>query len=204
MNIRPYVVEFSGTPEAGKTTTIKNLIPIISDRLNCKIGFVQESAELLPNTFVKGSFEATVWMREKTFSSLSLQLSNPLNDIIILDRGCIDQNFFNYKFYTEGLCTKDEYEFRLKRDLRQDFFPNLCIVLKTSPEESIRRRGGEGRLVTISWVKNYNILLDDFFSRFQKIFTTTTFFTLDTTTLSKSSVIETISNKIIASYKDST
>jgi len=202
VNTRPFVVEFTGTPEAGKTTTIKQVIPIIKENLNCNVSFVQESAEIVPSILKKGSFEANCWMSEKAISSVLCQINNSSNDIIIADRGYIDRIFFGYKYFVEGTCSKDQYSEYMKTFSKPETLSNLCIVLKTTPEEAIRRRGGEGRLVTLEWVKSYNFILDDFLAQFQSSFATTCWFTLDTTNMSKSNVIEVISDTIITSYKN--
>ena len=47
----PLVVEFLGTPEAGKTTTIHRLEKVLSNKYRTLIN--QESAELLPTVFKK-------------------------------------------------------------------------------------------------------------------------------------------------------
>lgn len=207
MSIRPFVVEFTGTPEAGKTTSIKKIIPIVEKLLNCKIGFVQEAAELLPDTFKKGSYEANIWLGEKLLSLLKISFSDTSNNILIIDRGCVDKNFWNYQLYQEGIFFESEYLNLQEKFCQPDFLPNLCVILKTSPEESILRRGGEGQLVTVKWIEEYNSTLQDFLSKFQDIFTTIDWFTLDTTNISQSDVIEVVVDKIITaynSYKDST
>lgn len=56
----PLVVEFLGTPEAGKTTTIHRLEKVLSNKYRTLIN--QESAELLPTVFKKGSLEANFWI----------------------------------------------------------------------------------------------------------------------------------------------
>ncbi len=65
MNIRPYFVEVLGTPEAGKTTTIKEVTASLSNK-GIAVKYIQESAEIVPVEFVKGSIEAHLWMRLHT------------------------------------------------------------------------------------------------------------------------------------------
>lgn len=202
MNIRPFVVEFTGTPEAGKTTSIRKVIPFITDKLHCKIAVIQESAELLPSKFTKGSFEANVWMSQKTIVTLISSIQDTSNDIIIADRGTIDIHFFGYKFYQQHLCSEEEYRNYMNLYSYSRAPPDLCISLITTPEEAIRRRGGEGRLVTLDWVRFYNTFFEEFMSRFQRNYTITAFFTLDTTGLTPSEVTELISNTIITSYQN--
>ena len=58
---KPFMVEFSGTPEAGKTTTIKKLADMLRNR-NYKVMTLKESAESLPAEIPKGTFDANMWM----------------------------------------------------------------------------------------------------------------------------------------------
>lgn len=54
--------------------------------------------------------------------------------------------------------------------------PDLFIALAISPEVSIIRRGGEGRLVTQKYIENYNSLFFKFFETVEspKVLITTT------------------------------
>ena len=44
---KPFMVEFTGTPEAGKTTTIKNVANKLTN-MGYRVSILQESAEKLP------------------------------------------------------------------------------------------------------------------------------------------------------------
>ena len=58
---RPFMVEFSGTPEAGKTTTI-NAVADMLRKNDYKTIILKESAESLPSEIPKGTFDANMWM----------------------------------------------------------------------------------------------------------------------------------------------
>lgn len=163
MNSRPYVVEVLGTPEAGKTTTIKEVISSLTTK-GYNVKFIQESAEIVPQEFVKGSIEAHIWMRLHTAQDiLHAYVSNA--EIIIVDRGIVDTLFWNYLYFLKGQLSQKQ------RDSADSFFKNLeyipdfVIILTTSPEEAIIRRGGEGRIVTKSFIEEYNSTLDAFFEK---------------------------------------
>ena len=67
--MRPIMVEFTGTPEAGKTTVIERLQKQLEEQ-GFKVTVIQESAELVPPEFPKGSWDANVWMRTITHSKI--------------------------------------------------------------------------------------------------------------------------------------
>lgn len=48
--MRPFIVEFVGTPEAGKTTSVKMLRRSLEEK-GYKVGLVRESAEIVPDMF---------------------------------------------------------------------------------------------------------------------------------------------------------
>ena len=209
MNIRPFVVEFTGTPEAGKTTTIKQIIPLLEASSSVKqngvyymkraeVRYVREAAEVTPSCIPKGSFDANFWMRAHTVAELFEQLYNTShNDIIIADRGIIDAQFFGYKFYAQGLCSKEEHESFISLIKNKTLLPDLLIYLKTSPEESIRRRGGEGRIVTLDWVKNYNDLFEEFIVSGA---ISVPLYSIDTTGVPQHFVVQAVTNKIMSDY----
>ena len=160
MNLRPYIVEVLGTPEAGKTTTIKEVISsLIHKWYNVKC--IQESAEIVPSEFAKGSIDAHIWMRLHTAQSL-LHASVLDAEIVIADRGIIDTLFWDHLYFLQGKLSENQ------RDVVDNFFksfgymPNLVIIFTTSPEEAIIRRGGEGRIVTRQFLEEYNSTLTSF------------------------------------------
>ena len=51
--MRPFIVEFLGTPEAGKTTSVKMLRRSLEEK-GYKVGLVRESAEIVPDMFKTG------------------------------------------------------------------------------------------------------------------------------------------------------
>ena len=66
---KPFMVEFSGTPEAGKTTTI-NTVANIMRNANYRVIVLRESAESLPDEIAKGTFQANMWMHFITQAGL--------------------------------------------------------------------------------------------------------------------------------------
>ena len=105
---RPFMVEFSGTPEAGKTTTINRVANILRNE-NYKVIILRESAESLPNDIPKGTFYANMWMHFITQAGL-LRAIHSDADIALIDRGIVDSEFYGQKFLKEGGCSQEEYE----------------------------------------------------------------------------------------------
>lgn len=160
MNTRkPFIIEFTGTPEAGKTTVI-NLLHKELEKKGYRVKIYPESAEKTPKIFPKECLEAKLWIDSNVVQNI-LEAQYLLDyDIIIFDRGSIDRIFWIYldSVYNPVASQKCvPFEMILK-----NYPPNLLIAFYVSEEESIRRRGGEGRLVTRDFVHNYNHLLVTF------------------------------------------
>lgn len=161
---KPFMVEFSGTPEAGKTTTI-NTVANIMRNANYRVIVLRESAESLPDEIAKGTFQANMWMHFITQAGL-LKAVHADADIALIDRGIVDSEFYGQKFLLDGGCSKDEYE-EFERTFLQCLKPDLFITLMVTPEEAIKRRGGEGRLVNREYVRKYNEAYLKYFRKVQ-------------------------------------
>lgn len=152
---RPFMVEFTGTPEAGKTTAIKN----VANKLitaGYKVVTLQESAEKLPSEIPKGSWNANLWMHLQTTAEI-LRASYVDADIILLDRGLIDSDFYGKKFLWENEIKEKQYR-QFKKQFIDELFPDFLIACIVSPETAIKRRGGVGRLVNERYIRRYNEL----------------------------------------------
>lgn len=164
MRTTPLMVEFTGTPEAGKTTSIGNVANNLSN-LGYSVSILKESAEKLPKVIPKGTWYANLWMHNQTQAGL-LEAKFMNSDIILIDRGLIDSNFYGKKFLWENKCTQKEYEqFRLQ--FMDELFPNYLIALMVPPEIAIKRRGGEGRLVNEEYIKSYNEMFLKYYNEIQ-------------------------------------
>ena len=152
---KPFMVEFTGTPEAGKTTAIKN----VANKLitaGYKVVTLQESAEKLPSEIPKGSWNANLWMHLQTTAEI-LRASYVDADIILLDRGLIDSDFYGKKFLWENEIKEKQYR-QFKKQFIDELFPDFLIAWIVSPETAIKRRGGAGRLVNERYIRRYNEL----------------------------------------------
>lgn len=98
--MKTITVEFTGTPESGKTTCIKRLIEHF-EKLGYKVGFIQESAEIVPKNIPKGHFDGHLWMRLHSLENI-LEKKHSECDILLIDRGVIDGIFYTYLYLSRN------------------------------------------------------------------------------------------------------
>lgn len=164
MTIQPkesFVVEFLGTPESGKTSLICRLQAELEKVRRTIV--VRESAEIVPVGFPKSSLEAHYWMRLNTAKNILEVLVCNKNTNILVDRGIIDTLFWDYYYVRAGRLTREQ-AYTSSQFLKElgIVSPNLVVLLSTTPEEAVRRRGGEGRIVTKEFITNFNNSLFNF------------------------------------------
>lgn len=125
---RPFVIEFSGTPRTGKTTTINNLYDFFT-KGGFNVSIVEEfttskyyKEEVKPIISEMTTGEANIYVIEQVYKQL-LEVLNSDKDIIIIDRSLNDRQMWNYRCYLKGnleeskyLEVRDKYE-RISRDL---------------------------------------------------------------------------------------
>ncbi len=162
MTIRPYVVKFIGTPEAGKTSTL-NQLPFMFKKDSISSLVIQESAELLPKHIPKGSNDADLWIRLHTFGKVISAHHLKSYDIILIDRGCVDNEFWAIKHYEDNVLSDEEYNTRLHL-FNSKFSPDLVITFTVSPETAISRKGYEGTTVTKAFIRDFNHQLLKFYN----------------------------------------
>ena len=161
MSIRqPYIVEVLGTPEAGKTTTIKEVISSLRNK-GYNVNYIRESAEIVPGDFSKGSIDAHIWMRLHTAQSMLLASASDA-DLVIVDRGIFDTLFWDYLYCVQGKLSDEQCDAANTFFMSFGYLPKLVMIFTTSPDEAIIRRGGEGRIVTKKFIEEYNSTLEGF------------------------------------------
>ena len=183
----PFIVEFTGSPEAGKTTCIKTILKRFENQ-GLRVKYIQESAEIVSDdtNIPKTSFEAHLLMRLLSILSI-IENKYEDYDLILVDRGLIDGIFYTIKYLTDYIDSYDECSalISLLDCLKKFITPDLLVIFRVDPETSIDRRGGEGRIVNLSFVRNYNRLLDSFVDSL-----TVPYNLIDTTNLSEDEVSE--------------
>ena len=152
---RPFMIEFTGTPEAGETTVITNVSNQLT-ALGYRVFVLKESAEKLPRQIPKGTWDANLWMHYQTMSGI-LNAKYIDTDIVLIDRGLVDSNFYGKRFLWNNLCTKEKYE-KFRNQFIDELFPDFLVALIVSPDIALKRRGGEGTLVNEEYIKKYNEL----------------------------------------------
>lgn len=111
---KPFVIEFSGTPRTGKTTTINNLYDFFK-KGGFKIDIIEE---FWTSKYCKESFKAKIDKMSKADGTLAIadevckQLQASLNsdkDIILIDRSINDRQIWNYRRYVRGDMPEEQY-----------------------------------------------------------------------------------------------
>ena len=192
---RPIVIEFSGLPNSGKTTLLRNLKKLCSNN-NVKAIFVQETAELLSKCITKGSIGQNLWITLETLQRcLELKFQSD-EDFIFLDRGFYDQLFW-VTMYKSRDATYSNYVVDFMNKFADMFNtrPDYLYVIDVDVDTAIRRRMSSGEPVTFSkkdFLLNYKFEFNEFIKDIpSKLY-------LDTTKLEQNEVANIVFNKIIS------
>ena len=136
---RPIVIEFSGSPKAGKTSCI-NSLELFLKRNGFTVKIVQERASVCPVSD-KQSPMFNIWTACTSLSAMIETLEKNDIDVLILDRG-----IFDALCWFEWLSKNQKMEYSQKKYVENfllidDFVKSIDIVFsfKTSPEKSIER-----------------------------------------------------------------
>lgn len=112
---KPFVIEFSGTPRTGKTTTINNLCDFFK-KGGFDVSIVEEFTtskyykEVLKKEFEGKSLEE---VHIKILEEVYEQLQEALNcdkEIILIDRSLNDRQIWNYRRYLKGEFSENKYQ----------------------------------------------------------------------------------------------
>lgn len=164
---RPLVIEFSGLPNSGKTTLLRNMDKLCECN-NVNAVIMQEPAELLPKIVPKGIIAQNLWITLETLQK-SLELTYMTDvDFILLDRGFYNQLFWA-TMYTEKDAAYSAYiaDFMKKFAEMYNVKPDYLYIVDVEVDESIRRRMATGEPVTFS-KKDFLINYKKEFEKFYK------------------------------------
>lgn len=138
---RPVVIEFSGAPKSGKTSSINSLMQFLK-RNGFKVKVVQESASVCP-VKDKHSPMFNLWTACDSIKSLIGELeSNRMSyDVIMIDRG-----IFDAMCWFQWLMNNDKMERRMKETVDRFLtmkeltsYIDIVFVYKAEPYVSIDR-----------------------------------------------------------------
>lgn len=158
--MRPCLIEFTGTQEAGKTTTINKLEEkLISDGYKVK---VIEEAISRKDIVVPRHNRSLRLIVIATILKDVLQVMEQDYDYVLLDRGIFDRLCWNELDLLRGYATLEEKKEReaFMKSSFIEYKSDIIVALTISAEESIRRRGKEGSFVTLENIKFYNQCFD--------------------------------------------
>ncbi len=161
---RPFMVEFAGTPEAGKTTSIRNVANKLLNE-GYTVAILEESAEKLPEEIPKGTWDANLWMHYQTQAGI-LRAAYLKVDLVLIDRGLIDSNFYGKKFLWENVASEEQYQ-NFRKKFMDELLPDFLMALVVQPQIAIQRRGGAGRLVNEEYIKAYNRLFMKYYDEIE-------------------------------------
>lgn len=173
------LIEVSGTPDAGKTTAIDMVKTHLISRNFPVIVIGEAGGKSLPPKSSRKSLLFNIWVGTSAAESiLSAKEKCKNNEIIIVDRGLIDYQFWVYYYFKKGKCSKQEAEEALSMDIftNKKLLPDLFISMTTSVDEAIKRSRSKNNTVSLEF---HNKVFTDFFKT-----VTVPKYLLDTTYLS--------------------
>lgn len=143
---RPFVVEFAGTPRAGKTTTLGGLKRLLEDRRGLRVEVVDEQARCCPVPD-KVNPDFNRWTFSRTLTGI-VEARYSGADVVLVDRGLFDGRTWMEWFRCHGKLAADRHEATdqyLRTEARS--LIDLVIVMTVEPREALKREqtGGPRR-----------------------------------------------------------
>lgn len=205
---RPIVIEFSGSPKAGKTSSIYSL-ELFLKRNGFTVQVVQERASVCPVSD-KQSPLFNIWTACMSLAGMVGVLENKKNviDVLILDRGIFDS-----LCWFEWLSSYGRMERKLKDSaedflLQKEFIHSVDIVFAfcASPEKSIEREYANlltdkpGSIMNVKVLQTYLDAIEKTIetkgSRFHKVFK------IDTTNKDQDQVGKEVTEKTLNTLRE--
>jgi predicted NUDIX family phosphoesterase/predicted ATPase len=144
---KPVVVEFAGTPKAGKTTTLGTLNAFLK-RCGFKVEVVIERASVCPIRDKKhGNFN--IWTACTTLAQVLEKTQNPPRiddpDVLILDRGLFDSIAWLRMMWKMARIKEKELEAAENFLLQPEWQKRVSgvIVMTASPADAMEREEGD-------------------------------------------------------------
>lgn len=204
----PIVIEFSGSPKAGKTSCI-NSLELFLKRNGFSVKVIQERASVCPVND-KQSPMFNIWTACMSLAGMvgTLEDKKSKVDVLILDRG-----IFDALCWFEWLAKSGKMEKQLKESvesflLRKEFVQAVDIVFAfcTTPEKSIEREYANlltdkpGSIMNVNVLQTYRTSIEKTIAkkgnRFRKVFE------IDTTEKNQDQVGKEVTEKTLNTLKD--
>ena len=142
---KPFVIEFTGTPRTGKTTTINNLYDFFK-KGGFEVSLIEEFTtskyykEKLKSKFDKMELgDGNIAILEEIYKQLQIALSSS-KEIILIDRSINDRQIWNYRRFIRGDMEEEQY--LIARDKYSQISKELIdflVVTYAEPLVSLRR-----------------------------------------------------------------
>jgi len=159
---KPVVIEFAGVPKAGKTSTISQ-VQMFLKRCGFRVEVVIERASVCPIRDKRHS-NFNVWTACTTLANILEQTQDPPRNedpqILILDRGLFDSICWLTMMERLSRLRSAERE-ALERYLTQADWRdrlNAVVLMKTSPEDAMKRGRGYLPVEAAGSIMNYEVL----------------------------------------------
>ena len=173
MNARkkPLVIEFTGTPNSGKTSAI-HATKAYLEELGYKVKIFQENAEVVPKEIPKKTWERNMWIAAGQLQSL-IEAKYFDGDVVLLDRGFWDALCWIDILVSQHICNVEQAEiavsFIADEALSMNIIPDFLFVMDVSTPESLKRRmlqenAEKPVLSNESFIANYKVCMSYFFN----------------------------------------
>lgn len=211
---RPIVIEFCGSPKAGKTSSI-NSLNIFLKRNGFRTSVLAERASVCP-ILDKQSPVFNSWTCSATINEINEKIDtanaspNPENnlDVIICDRGIFDSLCWFRWLKNRDKMNEYEYDVLTKFALLNRWQKNidLVYVFVTTPEESIRREYANlltdkrGSIMKENILYQYKEAVEQTLLEYQEVFRATCI--IDTTEQEQNDVGYEVTEKTLITLRD--
>lgn len=208
---KPFVIEFSGTPRTGKTTTINNLYDFFK-----KGGFdITVIEEFTTSKYYKEEFKQKYSDLSSSDFNIAIlkevtkQLKDIINsdrEIILIDRSINDRQIWNYRRYKKGdIDLKTYEELRDKYSLISKKLIDFLVITSADALTSIKRDYNSSlALEQRNFLNRKNIdEYNDSLNNLQELFKNSTdnYLLLDTSLMDLNDVAITVANKIMPTMR---
>ena len=162
---RPLVIEFAGTPKAGKTTCV-NAIAKFLRRQQIAVHIVTERASVCPLVDKRHPY-FNIWTASMSLAQMLEALEKKVS-VVILDRGLFDSKVWMDFHFSNNAITQEEMQC-INSFLMLDRFlspVDLVVALQVTPEQAMAREFKEqiidlpGSIMNADTLASYNESLE--------------------------------------------